>query len=238
MQLSITLPTSWEQVTPPLLHYILLLTAHGHTTEQIKAHILLRHIPPHARPHIPTEALAAALTPLAFLDHTPHTPLRPDTLLGHRALDAELHGLPFARYLIIENLWQALLTKLSPQAPLPQLADSPLLSDLYHQLYPRRDLRRTLLPTHPHQERTILPLALILWLTSLRTHLAHTFPHLYQPTHPTADPPDMRQVMETQIRALTAGDITRRDLVLQSDTWAALTELDAKAREAESINKS
>lgn len=37
------------------------------------------------------------------------------------------------------------------------------------------------------------------------------------------------------IRALTGGDITKEERILKMDTWRALTELDAKARESERL---
>lgn len=43
--------------------------------------------------------------------------------------------------------------------------------------------------------------------------------------------------MNAQIRALTAGDITKEARVLEMDCWRALTELDAKAKEAEEMRK-
>ena len=43
--------------------------------------------------------------------------------------------------------------------------------------------------------------------------------------------------MNAQIRALTDGDITKESAVLEKDCWRALTELDAKAREAEEFRK-
>ena len=39
------------------------------------------------------------------------------------------------------------------------------------------------------------------------------------------------------IRALTGGDITKEAAIMKMDTWRALTELDAKAREAEELRK-
>ena len=38
--------------------------------------------------------------------------------------------------------------------------------------------------------------------------------------------------MAAQIRILTKGDITKNDAILKSDTWSALLELDALAKEA------
>lgn len=43
--------------------------------------------------------------------------------------------------------------------------------------------------------------------------------------------------MNAQIRALTKGDITKEKEVLHLDTWRALTELDALAKEAEEFNR-
>ena len=43
--------------------------------------------------------------------------------------------------------------------------------------------------------------------------------------------------MNAQIRALTKGDITKERDILNMDTWRALTELDALAREYEEINR-
>ena len=46
----------------------------------------------------------------------------------------------------------------------------------------------------------------------------------------------MTEAMNAQIRALTGGDITKEKQIEKSDVWRALTELDAKAREAEELN--
>jgi hypothetical protein len=43
--------------------------------------------------------------------------------------------------------------------------------------------------------------------------------------------------MKAQIRALTKGDITKESTVLKMDTWRALTELDALAREYDEFNR-
>lgn len=49
--------------------------------------------------------------------------------------------------------------------------------------------------------------------------------------------PDLREIMNAEIRALTGGDITKLEAVLSADTLDALTELNAKAREAREIEK-
>lgn len=40
-----------------------------------------------------------------------------------------------------------------------------------------------------------------------------------------------------KLRALTGGDLTKEKEVLSLNCWRALTELDAKAREAEELEK-
>jgi hypothetical protein len=68
--------------------------------------------------------------------------------------------------------------------------------------------------------------------------LADLFPHFFKPGGAGDDSPDMRAIMDNQIRALTGGDITKEAEVLAMDTWRALTELNAKAKEAEDFKKS
>ena len=47
----------------------------------------------------------------------------------------------------------------------------------------------------------------------------------------------LRTAMNAQIRELTGGEITKEEAVLSMDTWRALTELDAKAKEVEDIKR-
>ena len=65
---------------------------------------------------------------------------------------------------------------------------------------------------------------------------ADLFPHFFRPTDGSAAS-SMMEVMNNQIRALTGGDVTKESEILAIDTWRALTELDAKAREAEEFNR-
>jgi uncharacterized protein YbjQ (UPF0145 family) len=51
----------------------------------------------------------------------------------------------------------------------------------------------------------------------------------YSPTDKVKDS------MNAQIRALTKGDITKEQEILNMDTWRALTELNAQAREYQEI---
>ena len=46
-----------------------------------------------------------------------------------------------------------------------------------------------------------------------------------------------QEAMDAQIRALTKGDVTKEAEVLQLDTWRALTELNAQAKEYEELRR-
>lgn len=233
----ITLPTAWDELDEPLLIYILRLMAAGFSFEDIRSYIVLRKIPRHVVHHIPTEQMAVAAFYLRFLETPPDRPLRPAHLAKGVAIDAELHGLPFRDYLIIENLWQGFMDEQT--AAVEEVAhsggdsegaslDTPALRALLPILYPAYREKR-FEPWHA--------LAVIYWMQGLKALYSQVFPHLFRTAagSATGEAPDMRMVMETQIRALTDGDITKREAVLSTETWAALTELDAKAREAEEM---
>ena len=66
---------------------------------------------------------------------------------------------------------------------------------------------------------------------------AALFPHFFKPSGEAGGAPDMMEVMNNQIRALTGGDVTKEEEILNIDTWRALTELDAKAKEADEFNQ-
>jgi hypothetical protein len=85
-------------------------------------------------------------------------------------------------------------------------------------------------------------------MASLRLYFAGLFSNFYKPA-PTADNGNLlgggqtdiyRQLRDStnaMIRALTGGDITKEAAIMKMDTWHALTELDAKAREVEEFRK-
>ncbi len=78
----------------------------------------------------------------------------------------------------------------------------------------------------------------LLWTSSLKAHYTRLFPDLFRTSDDSfAQPSDQREVMDAQIRALTGGDITKTAAVLAADTLTALTELNAKAREAREMSE-
>jgi len=77
-------------------------------------------------------------------------------------------------------------------------------------------------------------LIVFMWFTGIKEFFALKFPELFARTGGGIEgekAPDMYQIIQNQVRMLTEGDITKRDLVLQSLTWDALDELNQKVRE-------
>lgn len=227
MTLSITLPTSWAELTGPQLCYVARLMADGFTTESIKCYLVLHAVPKEYVRRVRPDHLAVAAGRLSFLDTAPAMPARPARLGGGKAIDTELHDTAFGDWLILENLWQAALQDFSGgREGYAEAAGSAAMRPLLEKLWPGYAARAV----RPHHA-----VLAILWLTGLKSLFAATFPHLFQPAADSGET-DMRQAMESQIRALTGGDITKRQAVIDSDTWAALHELNEKAREAEELS--
>ena len=135
------------------------------------------------------------------------------------ALPADLHGVKFSTYLVAENCYQGVLMSRTDEA-VQQLAKT---------LYP--GLERNL---EAWEQMMVLQ-----WWAQVKGMFTDLFPHFFKPGGADeGDTPDMRAIMDNQIRALTGGDITKEAEVLAMDTWRALTELNAKAKEAEDFKKS
>ena len=91
--------------------------------------------------------------------------------------------------------------------------------------------------TNPDKFTSAELLNILLWYTTIKQHFANTFTHLFAPAPTISDTPDIRQLNDTQIRALTGGDITKEQQIMQADCWRALTELDAKAHDAQELQR-
>lgn len=163
------------------------------------------------------ELLPGLLDGLNWMDDPGVVPVRLDTLHGAEALPVKLHGVPFTNYLQCENCYQGILQSQKQEA----------VQHLATLLYP--GLQKTLAVWEQ--------LLVIQWWAQLKAMFAALFPHLFKPSGATVGTPDMMEVMNNQIRALTGGDVTKEEEILKINTWRALTELDAKAKEADEFNQ-
>lgn len=77
----------------------------------------------------------------------------------------------------------------------------------------------------------------VMWFSYVKKQFSKSFRHFFKPAPDGGKSVDWVEQMNAQIRALTDGDITKESAVLEKDCWRALTELDAKAHEAEEFRK-
>lgn len=246
MKAHFSLPTSWNQLSESQLRRALQLYGVFDSTPQWKQHVkvamflhltggsIVRHVDDGFLCSFPKEVspvpvlirdglLPSVLAPLQFLDEPERITVRLDTAAGRKAVDFELRTLPFGQYLLAENFYQSFLADHTPKA----------LQGLAAALYPSSDD-----DSADFAQEELL--GAFLWYGAAKTILAQWFPHFFRPVSSSGDAPtisreSLHESTLAQIRLLTGGDITKQPVVLDTDTWTALAELDAQAQIAEKI---
>lgn len=255
MTLDLKAPTSWAELTQEQLAYLLKVIAvvnrsslgHAYRSRedfsvQVAANVTIRclfHwndiriVTPYADGWllargkdeylVSTGDLTAATLKLQWMSSLPEDPVRLDTIDGATAVSADIEDdLSFDDYLACEALWQVWQST---------QADS-LLRDMAAILYSKEDIKL--------KEHELL--SIFYWWAGLKAMLSRRYPNFLQtsPVEPAADHVDeltLRRSMDSQIRALTKGDITKESTILSLPAIRALTELDALAREYEELNR-
>ncbi len=169
------------------------------------------------------EQVAAVLDCAKWIREIPSFPVRLDHVGRFDAIPADLTGLPFGKWLEIENLWQGYnATK-----------DEGLLRSIGEILYPgiTGDL---------FDDPDLL--GVFYWVASVKNMFAKRFPSFFRPVDGDGEGVPLSFEMlqrnaDAQIRALTKGDVTKEDQIYDTDVTRALTELDAQAKEYEEITK-
>ncbi|MBR1803470.1 MAG: hypothetical protein IJ775_01000 [Muribaculaceae bacterium] len=235
--LNFSLPTAWPELTQDELAMVMRCRARNDEPHQAKLAVLLHltgmkikyredkawvcTVPTGEKKprkfNLDPELVPGLLDGLNWLDEPGGDPVRLDTLRGVAALPAKLHGVPFTTYLQCENCYQGILQSQKEEA----------VQHLGTLLYP--GLKSKL--------DTAEQLMVIQWWAQVKTMFSTLFPNFFKPSNEGGGVPDMMEVMNNQIRALTGGDVTKEDEILNIDTWRALTELDAKAKEADEFNR-
>lgn len=151
---------------------------------------------------------------------------RLDHIGRYKAVDVELHGVAYSNYLTADNYFQGFLESNKTD------------------LSPLRNLARCLYLDSKGREPEEMKctdaelMGVFLWFMWVKQKFSTSFPHLFKPASDGGGGDyDPRAAMDAQIRALTGGDVTKEEQILCTDVWRALTELDAKAREAEELNE-
>ena len=234
--LNITLPTCWQELTPAQLRYAYYLLSQNITAAELKTYALVRWAPLtdvaktdegifchyQGQPYFLTSVqIAEAIAALAWLERLPLFPVRLPSIGKLQPVEADLSGLSFEAFLILENLYQGyLVTK-----------DAALLSEMAVHLY-QSDKPVGLLP----EEQT----SIFYWYASAKQLIARRYKHFFVTVEDASTgvmQERLQQAMNNQIRALTKGDITKEAQVLQMDVHRALVELDAQAREYEELKR-
>lgn len=161
--------------------------------------------------------LAEFIAMLDWLDDSGKTPVRLDQIKKHKACDALLHGVAFFKYLLCENYFQGFLES-QDEVTIVKIANTLYDAD-FKSLSPAESL------------------SVVNWFSAIKNMFAERFPNFFKGASSESDSNiDMESIMNAQIRALTGGDVTKEQEIFALDCWRALTELDAKAREAAELN--
>ena len=84
---------------------------------------------------------------------------------------------------------------------------------------------------------TALAMSVFLWFSWIKERFARDFPHFLKPAARAGAGYTFLESYNAQLRALTDGDVTKEEAVRRIGCRRALTELDAKAREADEFNR-
>ena len=244
-QFKIRLPTSWDELNDKQLLLVYDLLARDLSAAEVKTLCLVKwnrikvlgQLPDKrfliARGREPEMALTSrqiqqATSELDFIDNLPPMPVRITRIGRHKAVAADFEKVPFEQFLYVDNLFQGYL----------YTQEDELLLQMAQVLYNSDNVK----PTKAHL------IGVFYWMASLKMYFAQMFPNFYKPATDSENAGSLgderaslfkklRDGTNSMIRALTGGDITKEKVIGQMDTWRALTELDAKAREAEEFRK-
>ncbi len=223
MIVNVTVPTSWQELTQKQLYYAyFLLSSEQYSEDQIKGLCIIRWGKLEGMlQSIRPEQLAGFLPMMDWLMSIPEYPVRLDEIQGHAALyRPDLQGLPFEQYLVLENNYQGYVhTKridcLNAMASVLYGAQMQLTAPEAYSVF--------------------------VWFASIKQRFASLFSNFFVPSPMSENTGDigtaLRKAMNTQIRALTKGDITKEKEILALDVYRALTELDAQAEEYNELKK-
>ena len=235
--IDLSVPKSWQELPDKELRYVFRLLNGSFTLTQVKTRCLLRWAGLHVvrqegalfvvrrgKQVFPISALqiTEAISNLEWLGDFPVYPVRLARIGFHRAVNADLQNVSFEDFLTLDNLYQGYL----------QTQKENLLHDMALILYQARFIRLS------KEEATCI----FYWFTSVKRYFASLFTHFLgiSPSNGENAALSYKQLQDnvnTQIRALTGGDITKERDVLRMDCWRALTELDAKAKDYDELQK-
>ena len=237
---NVALPTSWQELTQEQLRAALSLMATGAagTSLMTQAFLIFAGLEPDGEDiyrnyagflfKIGVNQITAAALHLEYLTTPPTAAVRLD-----RAEDgtpcktgADFEDATFGEFLNADGLFLMYLN--NPEA------NADRLSEIAEMLYPGIGRAAATSP--------LMNANIIVWLTGLKHQLTGMYPYLfaapaaadYEET-PEEAAARRRRATLSMIRALTGGDITKENDILQTAAHSALNELNEKAREAKEL---
>ena len=242
IRVNLEVPKSWEELSQEQLKYYYFVLTMCQSAAEVKTYCLCRWsgleiLYPFGTGFmcrhegreflLKPQQVAAAIQSLDWTDTLPTRPVRLERIGKYRALPADFQEVPFETFIICDNLYQGYLSAKADQ----------LLGDLARVLYQSAKV-------NPDPAERV---GVFYWFASLKEMFARQFNHFFQPLTAQSDGNMFDQgksqydiiyhAVNAQIRALTKGDVTKEKEVLAIDTWRALTELDALAKEYDEFNK-
>lgn len=172
--------------------------------------------------NLSTEQVHAMIHEFDFVDDFDTKGRRLEYVAKCFPVDKDFHGVKFSDYINVEVIYQSFLRTKHPE----------LLDGMFKYMYQTgaKTTPRKFVLTQAERMNCFC------WFVHIKNNFSKVFPHFFRPVNSEALP-NMRKVIDAQIRALTKGDIVKEELVLQQDCWRALTELDALAQEAEEFER-
>ena len=164
------------------------------------------------------------MRPLEFLNNTPEVPAIIQKYGRHKSVDHLFRGVRFGTYLSCVSIWS-----IQMQSQNLDIDNIKKLIELLYGFKPKR-----VLPEFVG--------CVIYWMYSIQEFFSHRFRDLFAPVSSDGQgslgSSSFQESSNAMIRALTKGDVLKEKEVLDVDVWRALTELNAQAKEARSINES
>lgn len=239
-------PTSWAQLSPEQWQYVLTMLTVRSALE-VKVLMLLRfcgigvlepagdgifkcyHIVDGNKKviYLEGEIVQQLIHTFDFIDGYEDYTVRLNAVGDLKPVDELLHGVTFIDYLVLDKLYNGFLRNRNNTALLERMGQIMFLNE-------KGESNDSV-----HFEEW-QRLHVFLWFSYIKMVFAKHFPDFLQPASgvpKVATEQSVLSDMNIQIRALTGGDVTKEEQIERLDCWRALTELDAKAREAAETRK-
>lgn len=152
-----------------------------------------------------------------------------DAVGSFTAADKLLSDYPFGWYLICEKWYQCYLNTKDVKF-LERLASWLFLHEGEPVVKSKEAMKA-------FEVDTALAMSVFFWFSWIKQEFSKMFPHFFKPVNKLGGEYNFLESYNAQIRALTDGDVTKEEAVRLIETKRALTELDAKAREAEEFKR-